>query len=128
MRPTSRTARRSRRRRPPARSNRPAVSVARVVLHVDMDAFYASVEQHDDPRLAGLPLIVGGIRPRGEVAAASHEVCRFGVRSAMPMRQALERCPQAVCVRPRMARYQEVSRVVFAIFNEFTPLVEGLSL
>jgi DNA polymerase-4 len=104
------------------------VSVARIVLHVDMDAFYASVEQHDDPRLAGLPLIVGGNGPRGVVAAASYEVRKFGVRSAMPMRQALERCPQAVCVRPRMARYQEVSRVVFAIFNEFTPLVQGLSL
>ena len=101
---------------------------ARVVVHVDMDAFYASVEQHDDPRLAGLPLIVGGNGPRGVVAAASYEVRKFGVRSAMPMRQALERCPQAVCVRPRMARYQEVSRVVFAIFNEFTPLVQGLSL
>jgi DNA polymerase-4 len=104
------------------------VSVARIVLHVDMDAFYASVEQHDDPRLAGLPVIVGGNGPRGVVAAASYEVRKFGVRSAMPMRQALERCPQAVCVRPRMARYQEVSRVVFAIFNEFTPLVQGLSL
>jgi DNA polymerase IV len=104
------------------------MSVARAVLHVDMDAFYASVEQHDDPRLAGLPLIVGGTGPRGVVAAASYEVRRFGVRSAMPMRQALERCPEAVCVRPRMARYQEVSRVVFAIFNEFTPLVQGLSL
>jgi DNA polymerase IV len=104
------------------------VTGARVVLHVDMDAFYASVEQHDDPRLAGLPVIVGGNGPRGVVAAASYEVRKFGVRSAMPMRQALERCPQAVCVRPRMARYQEVSRVVFAIFNEFTPLVQGLSL
>ena len=104
------------------------MSAARVVLHVDMDAFYASVEQHDDPRLAGLPVIVGGNGPRGVVAAASYEVRKFGVRSAMPMRQALERCPQAVCVRPRMARYQEVSRLVFAIFNEFTPLVQGLSL
>jgi DNA polymerase IV len=104
------------------------VSVARDVLHVDMDAFYASVEQHDDPRLAGLPLIVGGTGPRGVVAAASYEVRKFGVRSAMPMRQALERCPQAVCIRPRMARYQEVSRQVFVIFNEFTPLVQGLSL
>jgi DNA polymerase-4 len=104
------------------------VSVARAVLHVDMDAFYASVEQHDDPRLKGLPLIVGGTGPRGVVAAASYEVRKFGVRSAMPMRQALERCPQAVCIRPRMARYQEVSRQVFEIFNEFTPLVQGLSL
>jgi DNA polymerase-4 len=104
------------------------MSLARAVLHVDMDAFYASVEQHDDPRLAGLPLIVGGTGPRGVVAAASYEVRKFGVRSAMPMRQALERCPTAVCVRPRMARYQEVSRLVFAVFNEFTPMVQGLSL
>ncbi|HEV2702749.1 MAG TPA: DNA polymerase IV [Steroidobacteraceae bacterium] len=104
------------------------MGIARAVLHVDMDAFYASVEQHDDPRLAGLPVIVGGTGPRGVVAAASYEVRKFGVRSAMPMRQALERCPQAVCVRPRMARYQEVSRQVFAIFNQFTPLVQGLSL
>jgi DNA polymerase IV len=93
-----------------------------------MDAFYASVEQHDDPRLAGLPLIVGGTGPRGVVAAASYAVRSFGVRSAMPMREALRRCPQAVCVRPRMSRYQEVSRGIFAIFNEFTPLVQGLSL
>jgi DNA polymerase-4 len=104
------------------------MSGERAVLHVDMDAFYASVEQHDDPRLAGLPVIVGGTGPRGVVAAASYEVRRFGVRSAMPMRQALERCPDAVCVRPRMARYQEVSRLVFSIFNDFTPLVQGLSL
>src|SRR5580692_6274229 len=125
---TSRTTRRWCRRRSPSRSNRTCVSVARIVLHVDMDAFYASVEQHDDPRLAGLPVIVGGTGPRGVVAAANYEVRKFGVHSAMPMRQALERCPQAVCVRPRMARYQEVSRAVFAIFNEFTPLVQGLSL
>ncbi len=104
------------------------MSAARAVLHVDMDAFYASVEQHDDPRLAGLPVIVGGIGPRGVVAAASYEVRKFGVRSAMPMRRALARCPQAVCVRPRMARYQDVSREVFAVFNEFTPVVQGLSL
>ena len=93
-----------------------------------MDAFYASVEQHDDPRLAGLPVIVGGTSARGVVAAASYEVRRFGVRSAMPVREALARCPQAVCVHPRMARYQEVSRQVFAVFHEITPLVQGLSL
>ncbi|HXS26863.1 MAG TPA: DNA polymerase IV [Steroidobacteraceae bacterium] len=101
---------------------------ARAILHVDMDAFYASVEQHDDPRLAGKPLIVGGTSARGVVAAASYEVRRYGVRSAMPMREALERCPHAICVRPRMARYQEISRQVFAIFYEVTPLVQGLSL
>jgi DNA polymerase IV len=102
--------------------------MSRAVLHVDMDAFYASVEQHDDPQLAGKPLIVGWAGGRGVVAAASYEVRRFGVRSAMPMRTALKLCPHAVCVRPHMARYQEVSRTVFGVFHEFTPLVEGLSL
>jgi DNA polymerase-4 len=100
----------------------------RAVLHVDMDAFYASVEQRDDPTLKGKPLIVGWDGGRGVVAAASYEVRRFGVHSAMPMHQALRLCPQAVCVRPRMARYQEVSRIVFGAFHELTPLVQGLSL
>jgi DNA polymerase IV len=100
----------------------------RAILHVDMDAFYASVEERDRPELKGKPLIVGGIDGRGVVAAASYAVRRFGVRSAMPMGEALRRCPQAICVRPRMARYQEVSAQVFAIFHAFTPLVEGLSL
>jgi DNA polymerase IV len=100
----------------------------RAILHIDMDAFYASVEEQDRPELKGLPLIVGGTSGRGVVAAASYAVRRFGVRSAMPMREALRRCPHAVCVQPRMARYKEVSERVFAIFHEFTPLVEGLSL
>jgi DNA polymerase IV len=93
-----------------------------------MDAFYASVEQHDNPQLAGLPVIVGWAGGRGVVTAASYEVRPYGVRSAMPMRTALRLCPHAVCVRPRMARYQEVSRGVFGVFREVTPLVEGLSL
>jgi len=102
--------------------------MTRAVLHVDMDAFYASVEQHDDPSLAGRPVIVGWEGARGVVAAASYEVRRFGVHSAMPMRTALRLCPQAICVRPRMGRYQEVSRALFGVFHEVTPLVEGLSL
>src|ERR1700680_193938 len=102
-------------------------SDARAILHIDMDAFYASVEERDRPELKGKPLIVGG-RERGVVAAANYAVRRFGVRSAMPMREALRRCPEAICVQPRMARYREVSQQVFAIFHEFTPLVEGLSL
>jgi DNA polymerase-4 len=101
---------------------------SRAILHVDMDAFYAAVEERDDPSLAGRPLIVGGTGARGVVAAANYAVRGFGVRSAMPMRQALARCPQAVCVPPRMSRYQEVSRRIFGVFHEFTPLVEGLSL
>jgi DNA polymerase-4 len=100
----------------------------RAILHIDMDAFYASVEEQDRPELKGRPLIVGGTSGRGVVAAASYAVRRFGVRSAMPMREALRRCPHAVCVQPRMTRYKEVSERVFTIFHEFTPLVEGLSL
>jgi DNA polymerase IV len=100
----------------------------RAILHIDMDAFYASVEEQDRPELKGKPLIVGGTGGRGVVAAASYAVRRFGVRSAMPMREALRRCPQAVVVHPRMARYKEISDQVFAIFREFTPIVEGLSL
>jgi DNA polymerase-4 len=101
---------------------------ARTILHVDMDAFYASVEQRDDPSLRGRPVIVGGIGDRGVVAAASYEVRRYGVHSAMPMREALRRCPDAVCVRPRIGHYADVSQQVFAVFHEFTPLVQGLSL
>jgi DNA polymerase-4 len=101
---------------------------ARTILHVDMDAFYASVEARDRPELQGKPLIFGGTGGRGVVAAASYAVRRYGVHSAMPMREALRLCPQAVCVPPRMARYKEVSEQVFGIFHSFTPLVEGLSL
>ncbi|HEX4618105.1 MAG TPA: DNA polymerase IV [Steroidobacteraceae bacterium] len=102
--------------------------MSRAVLHVDMDAFYASVEQRDNPAIAGQPVVVGWAGGRGVVTAASYEVRPYGVRSAMPMRTALRLCPHAICVRPRMARYQEVSRVVFGVFREVTPLVEGLSL
>ena len=93
-----------------------------------MDAFYASVEQRDNPELRGKPLVVGGTTNRGVVAAASYEARRFGIHSAMPMRDAYRRCPELQRVRPRMEHYQEVSRQVFGIFRDFTPLVEGLSL
>jgi len=99
----------------------------RKILHVDMDAFYASVEQRDDPALRGKPVAVGG-NTRGVVAAASYEARVFGIRSAMPMRDALRRCPNLRRVAPRMSHYQEVSKQVFEIFREFTPIVEGLSL
>src|ERR1700743_809770 len=93
-----------------------------------MDAFYASVGERGRPELRGKPLIVGGTGGRGVVAAASYAVRRFGVRSAMPMREALRRCPEAIVVQPRMSRYKEISDQVFAIFREFTPVIEGLSL
>src|ERR671925_580192 len=98
----------------------------RAVLHVDMDAFYASVEQRDNPEIAGKPVIVGGINGRGVVAAASYEVRKFGVHSAMPMSTALRLCPHAICVTPRMQHYVAVSGQIFGIFREFTPVVEGL--
>jgi len=104
------------------------VTAARSILHVDMDAFYASVEQLDNPQLAGKPVIVGGSGNRGVVAAASYEVRKFGVHSAMPTRDAMRRCPHAICVPPRFERYKAASRTVFQVFHEFTPLVEGLSL
>jgi len=100
----------------------------RKILHVDMDAFYASVEQRDDPRLRGKPLAVGGSARRGVVLAASYEARPFGVRSAMPMARALRLCPYLVVVPPHLDRYVEASEKVFEIFHEFTPEVEGLSL
>jgi DNA polymerase-4 len=103
-------------------------SSARSILHVDMDAFYASVEQRDNPELKGLPVVVGGGTNRGVVAAASYEARVFGIRSAMPMAEAIRRCAHLVRVKPRMSHYKAASTKIFAIFREFTPLVEGLSL
>jgi DNA polymerase-4 len=100
----------------------------RAVIHVDMDAFYASVEQLDRPELRGRPVIVGGAGARGVVATCSYEARRFGVRSAMPGATARRLCPEGVFVAPRMDRYATVSAEVFATLREFTPLIEGLSL
>jgi len=101
----------------------------RRIVHLDMDAFYASVEQRDDPALRGKPVAVGG-RPetRGVVAAASYEARRFGVRSAMPMARAVRLCPQLMIVHPDFERYRQVSRQVMELLRACTPLVEPLSL
>ncbi len=101
----------------------------RRILHIDMDAFYASVEQRDDPALRGRPVAVGGSpESRGVVAASSYEARAFGVRSAMPMSRALRLCPGLAVVRPDFSRYRSVSQQVLAIFRSCTPLVEPLSL
>ncbi len=100
----------------------------RTILHLDLDAFFASVEELDDPSLRGKPLIVAGSLRRGVVAAANYPVRRFGVRSAMPTAEAVRRCPDVLIRPPRRARYEELSGRVFAIFRSVSPLVEGLSI
>ncbi|GAB3868175.1 DNA polymerase IV [Hymenobacter segetis] len=100
----------------------------RKIIHLDMDAFYASVEQRDHPELRGRPVAVGGARERGVVAAASYEARQFGVRSAMPSATALRKCPELVFVPPRFTVYKEVSRQIRSIFAEYTPLIEPVSL
>ncbi len=98
------------------------------ILHVDLDAFFAAVEQLDDPALRGRPVIVGGLGNRGVVSTASYEARRFGVRSAIPMARARKACPQAAFVSPRMSRYVDKSREVMAILAQVSPLVEQLSI
>ncbi len=100
----------------------------RVILHADMDAFYASIEQRDRPELRGRPVIVGGLSDRGVVSAASYEARRYGVHSAMPTAEARRRCPDGVFLRGDMKKYGRESRKLFEIFRRFTPRVEGLSL
>jgi DNA polymerase-4 len=103
--------------------------MSRCIIHADLDAFFASVEQLDNPDLRGRPVVVGGPpETRGVVAAASYEARAYGVHSAMPMRTALSLCPQAVRVSPRFQRYAEISKRVMAIFRQVTPLVEQISL
>jgi len=100
----------------------------RKIIHVDMDAFYASVEQRDNPALRGRPVAVGSAAPRGVVAAASYEARAFGVRSAMPSVTALRKCPELIFARPRFEVYRAVSAQIRAIFADYTDLIEPLSL
>ena len=99
-----------------------------MIIHMDMDAFYASVEQLDNPALKGQCVMVGGTSNRGVVSAASYEARKHGVHSAMPIFQAKQKCPDGIFVPPRMARYKAVSRHIMTILKEFSPLVEMVSI
>ncbi|MGJ4896221.1 DNA polymerase IV [Bradyrhizobium oligotrophicum] len=105
-----------------------APTAIRKIIHIDMDAFYASVEQRDNPELRGKPVAVGGSRERGVVAAASYEARAFGVRSAMPSVTAKRQCPHLIFVKPRFEVYKAISQQIRAIFAEHTPIIEPLSL
>jgi len=114
--------------RSPDQDQNTAESLQRKIIHVDMDAFYASVEQRDNPDLRGKPVAVGGSRERGVVAAASYEARKFGVRSAMPSVTAKRQCPDLIFVKPRFEVYKEISRHIRTIFAEHTEIIEPLSL
>src|SRR5438034_11821807 len=100
----------------------------RRIIHIDMDAFYASVEQRDDPALRGVPVAVGGAGPRGVVAAASYEARKFGVHSAMPSVTAKRKCPALIFVAPRFDAYKAISLQIRQIFAKYTSIIEPLSL
>ncbi|MGW8123901.1 DNA polymerase IV [Roseivirga echinicomitans] len=104
------------------------LNTSRKIIHIDMDAFFASVEQLDNPAFRGKPVAVGGSRERGVVAAASYEARKYGVRSAMPSKTAYQKCPHIIFTPPRFDRYKEVSSIIRSIFLEYTDLVEPLSL
>jgi len=100
----------------------------RIILHIDMDAFYASVEQLDNPDLKNKPVIVGGKSRMGVVSAASYEARKFGVHSAMPIFQARKKCPEAILVPVRMERYKELSCRIMGILESFSPMIEQVSI
>src|ERR1700675_906223 len=106
----------------------PITSGSRKIVHIDMDAFYASVEQRDNPERRGKPVAVGGSRERGVVAAASYEARKFGVHSAMPSVIARRKCPDLIFVSPRFDAYKAISLQIREVFAEYTPIIEPLSL
>src|SRR6266576_1977000 len=108
-------------------SPEPEVGPVRKIIHIDMDAFYASVEQRDNPELRGKPVAVGGSEARGVVAAASYEARKFGVHSAMPSLTAKRKCPDLMFIKPRFDVYKAVSLQIRQIFTEYTPIIEPLS-
>src|SRR5438874_3609599 len=104
----------------------PHARASRKIIHIDMDAFYASVEQRDNPELRGKPVAVGGSQARGVVAAASYEARQFGVRSAMPSLTARRKCPDLIFVKPRFDVYKAVSLQLRELFAQYTPIIEPL--